>query len=144
MVVGVHPDGTLLPVFVTPSSADDKVAEGTSTGDVMTVKAEVQDGTVQYSIVGGNIDNAFDIDSSGKIKVKGLLDYEKVSEYKLVVRASKSGVSPALVQESTVTIQIKDINDNAPVFNVRGNFVEVTIQTNADARLVTSMVGYDS
>ena len=131
----------MLPIFISPARASKKILEGTSSGDVMTVKAITQSGKLQYSIVGGNIANAFDIDSNGKIVVKRELDYESVPEYKLVVRAAKSGVTPALVKETTVTIPIEDINDNGPVFNVRGSSVEVTIQTNANEGLVTSLVG---
>ena len=130
----------MLPIFVSPPKASRKIPEGTSSGDVMTVKVLAQGGALEYSIVGGNIDSAFDIDKSGKIVVKKEIDYERVPEYKLVIRATKSGVSPALVQETTVSIQIADVNDNTPVFNARGNSVEVTIQTNANSGLVTSMV----
>lgn len=140
VVIGVHPDGTPLPAFVNLPSISTKVLEGAASGDVMTVKAEAQGGSVQYSIVGGNLGGAFDIDSAGKIVIKSLLDYEAVSEYNLVLRATKTGASPALVQEATVTIPIGDVNDNKPVFNVRGNSVEVTVQTNAESGLLASMV----
>lgn len=139
-MVGVHPDGTALPVFINLPSIGSKIAEDVLGGDVMTVKAEAEGGTIEYSIVGGNINNAFDIDATGKLTVKGLIDYEEVPEYNLVLRATKSGVSPALVQETKVTIPIEDKNDNAPIFNARGSSVEVEIQTNADVGLLASMV----
>ena len=130
------------PIFASPSLASKKVPEGTASGDVMVVKTLPlpQGGKLEFSIVGGNIGNAFEIDNSGKIVVKNELDYERVSEYNLVVRAAKSGATPALVKEMTVTIKVDDINDNAPIFNARGSSVEVTIQTNANSGLVTSMV----
>ena len=134
------------PIFASPSLASKKIPEGTSSGDVMVVKTLPlpQGDKLEFSIVGGNIGSAFDIDSSGKIIVKNELDYERVPEYNLVVRATKSGATPVLVKEMTVTVKVDDINDNAPVFNVRGSSAEVTIQTNADSGLVTSMVSYEA
>lgn len=70
--------------------------------------------------------SAFEIDRySGKIILKKSLDYEMRHEYELRVTASDS----KYVANSSLLIQITDVNDNAPVFDklayytsVPGNF----------------------
>ncbi|XP_055003987.1 protocadherin Fat 3a isoform X1 [Boleophthalmus pectinirostris] len=74
-------------------------------------------GAVLYSIVSGDRENQFFIDLlSGVIKVNKQLDRETVPSYTLAVRALDSG-APPLSSTVTVTIDISDINDNAPAFS---------------------------
>ncbi|XP_030000794.1 protocadherin gamma-A4-like isoform X30 [Sphaeramia orbicularis] len=49
---------------------------------------------------------------TGEVKVAGLIDHEKVSSYEMQISA-KDGLG--LVSYATLTIEIIDINDNAPV-----------------------------
>ena len=75
-------------------------------------------GEVRYSIVSGNVNNAFRIDEvGGTITVSGnsVIDRETISEYTLTVRARDRG-SPSRTDRTTVRITIGDENDNAPVF----------------------------
>ncbi|XP_043520392.1 DE-cadherin [Frieseomelitta varia] len=68
---------------------------------------------VTYSIIFGNTDDSFYIeDTTGKIRVKKPLDYEKITEYNLTVRAF-DGVYNDTAQ---VKIFIENVNDNPPVF----------------------------
>ncbi|XP_012146913.1 DE-cadherin isoform X2 [Megachile rotundata] len=68
---------------------------------------------VTYSIIYGNTDDSFYIeDTTGKIRVKKPLDYEKITEYNLTVRAF-DGVYNDTAQ---VKIFIENVNDNPPVF----------------------------
>lgn len=68
---------------------------------------------ITYSIVGGNIDDAFAIeDKTGRINVKSKLDYEKIKQYNLTVRAF-DGLFSA---EAVVIIPISNVNDEAPLF----------------------------
>lgn len=68
---------------------------------------------IGYTIVSGNIGDAFKIESStGTIKVNSPLDYEKLTEYKLRIRAF-DGIYDDF---TNVTISIKNVNDNPPVF----------------------------
>ncbi|XP_017889849.1 DE-cadherin isoform X2 [Ceratina calcarata] len=68
---------------------------------------------VTYSIISGNTDDSFYIEgTTGKIRVKKPLDYEKNTEYNLTVRAF-DGVFNDTAQ---VKIFIENINDNPPVF----------------------------
>ncbi|XP_053541588.1 putative protocadherin beta-18 [Ictalurus punctatus] len=58
----------------------------------------------------------FSIDSdNGKIKVKGVIDFEKSKEYELNVEAIDEG---GQTDTSKVLIEIIDVNDNSPVINV--------------------------
>nr|XP_054595054.1 protocadherin alpha-8-like [Nothobranchius furzeri] len=61
-----------------------------------------------------NIYERFDLDKlSGKITVKGLLDYEDSDIYKLDIEASDRG-TPPLTGECSVIIKLIDVNDNPP------------------------------
>lgn len=68
---------------------------------------------VTYSIISGNTDDSFYIEgTTGKIRVNNPLDYEKITEYNLTVRAF-DGVFNDTAQ---VKIFIENVNDNPPVF----------------------------
>ena len=97
-----------------------------------------QNGEIIFSIISGNVGNAFVMNSiSGKISSNSNLDretrYDSLrglvwlplflthtffcrSLYYLVIRASDRG-SPSLTSETTVVITIGDVNDNSPVFH---------------------------
>ncbi|KAK7922741.1 hypothetical protein WMY93_009643 [Mugilogobius chulae] len=61
--------------------------------------------------------NVFSIDSkSGEVRVTGMIDFEKTSSYELQVSA-KDGLG--LVSYGTLTIDITDVNDNAPIINLK-------------------------
>ncbi|XP_043265483.1 DE-cadherin isoform X1 [Colletes gigas] len=68
---------------------------------------------VTYSIIYGNTDDSFYIEgTTGKIRVNKPLDYEKITEYNLTVRAF-DGLYNDTAQ---VKIFIENVNDNPPVF----------------------------
>ncbi|XP_045897355.1 protocadherin gamma-A11-like, partial [Micropterus dolomieu] len=82
-------------------------------------------GDVSYSFgnVNTKVRELFDVDpSTGEITVKGQLDYELDDSYEIDIQASDSGAVPFRTEKS-VTVNIKDMNDNAPV-------IEVTSQSN--------------
>ncbi|KAM9849746.1 protocadherin Fat 4-like [Aulostomus maculatus] len=77
-------------------------------------------GEVSYSFgnVHSKVRELFHVDpSTGEITVKGQLDYEVDESYEIDIQASDSGVVP-LRTDKSVTVNIKDINDNAPVIEV--------------------------
>jgi hypothetical protein len=78
-------------------------------------------GIASFSITGGNIGNVFAIDAVGAITVAnaGALDRETISSYTLTVVASDN-VNPDA--SATVSVNINDINDNAPVVDTVGPF----------------------
>ncbi|XP_068260197.1 protocadherin-23 [Nyctibius grandis] len=85
-------------------------------------------GEIEYSILSGNENAAFLIDSSrGILATNTGLDHENTSSYRLVVQAADKG-NPRLSATSIVRIQVLDINDNAPVVQPLG---EVEVPENA-------------
>uniref|UniRef100_A0A2K5E9T8 Dachsous cadherin-related 2 n=1 Tax=Aotus nancymaae TaxID=37293 RepID=A0A2K5E9T8_AOTNA len=73
-------------------------------------------GLIEYSILSGNQEEAFQIDAlSGVITTKAILDYELTSFYSLIVQATDKGM-PRLSNTTVIKIQVTDINDNAPAF----------------------------
>uniref|UniRef100_A0A8C6T5F0 Cadherin domain-containing protein n=1 Tax=Neogobius melanostomus TaxID=47308 RepID=A0A8C6T5F0_9GOBI len=61
--------------------------------------------------------HVFSIDhKTGEVKVKELIDYEKLPSYEMQISA-KDGLG--LVSYATLIIDITDVNDNAPVINLK-------------------------
>ena len=93
--------------------------EETSPGAVLvTIHANDSDRGVNsllsYKIISEN-DSMFSINSSsGEIRVLRSPDYEKLHQFNLTVQAKDHGIPP-LEANASVIINIRDINDNAPV-----------------------------
>ena len=91
--------------FTIAENADDRAMVGTITG------ADVDAGTtLTYSIIAGNTNDAFTIDSvSGDITVHGdnKLDHETTPSYSLMVTVSDG----SLEATATVTINVEDVNE---------------------------------
>lgn len=104
------------PVFVQDNYYVDRLPEDTNTNHlVLEVLATDRDtaSVIQYRIVEGNVGNSFKIDAlTGKISVAELLDYEKIKEYNLKVRAY-DGIYEAFTR---VQIKVENMNDNPPKF----------------------------
>ncbi|XP_071083815.1 cadherin-23-like [Haliotis cracherodii] len=78
------------------------------------------DGTVRYSITGGDSQGRFTIDeTTGQITLAKQLNRELVNSYTLIVTAADdvagSGTSRAVT--TSVTVTVGDANDNSPIFN---------------------------
>ncbi|KAH3880444.1 hypothetical protein DPMN_004358, partial [Dreissena polymorpha] len=107
------------PVF-NPSSYTNSIAEDAILGaSVVTVTATDADTAdkVVYSIISGNNDNKFAIDSNtGIIRVAGELnaDLSTTMTYTLVVKANE--VTTTNSATASVTITVSDVNDNTPKF----------------------------
>ncbi|XP_043223379.1 protein dachsous-like [Amphibalanus amphitrite] len=98
------------------------VWEGNSKGTfVVQVSATDADtganANVVYSIVEGNLDNAFVMESpsSGVVRTNIVLDREIRDEYQLTIIASDQG-RPQRVGHCSLHIRVIDINDNRPTF----------------------------
>ncbi|XP_040903737.1 protocadherin gamma-A11-like [Toxotes jaculatrix] len=112
------------PVF-TKDVYSAEINENSPTGTIVirvnaTDLDEGLNGEVSYSFgnVNSKVRELFDVDpSTGEITVKGQLDYEVDDSYEIDIQASDSGAVPFRTEKS-VTVNIKDINDNAPVIDV--------------------------
>ncbi|KAM8879835.1 protocadherin-23 [Spinachia spinachia] len=71
-------------------------------------------GQIEYSIVSGNPNQAFVLDSvRGILATRVLLDREITPSYKLVLQATDRG-NPPLSSTTTLRVQVVDVNDNSP------------------------------
>ena len=70
---------------------------------------------LSYHMMGGNIGSSFDIDDSGRVKLSGLLDYEKTTDYNLWLGV-RDNRSPPLSDHMRLTVTVTDENDNPPFF----------------------------
>ena len=72
---------------------------------------------ITYSLSGDST-NAFEIDpNNGVVKLKALLDYDKLRQYNLNVRATDQGVSPqSSTAPLTIIVQEVDKNRHPPIF----------------------------
>ena len=89
---------------------------------------------ITFSIVSGNDEDHFEIESdSGVIYTKAELDFEKITEYNLVVEAKDTKHRT----NASVTITILNINDNFPVFNATSYQVNIPENHMPDKGILT-------
>nr|XP_012234819.1 PREDICTED: cadherin-related tumor suppressor [Linepithema humile] len=115
-------DGNDPPEFL-QNLYDAKVSEGAVHGTrMLTVRAvdkdiKPQNNQFSYSIIGGNVDQAFKIDpQTGDIETAKHLDRETVPAYDLTIGAIDTG-SPPQTGTTMVHIELQDVNDNGPIFD---------------------------
>ncbi|KAL7843809.1 hypothetical protein AOLI_G00253210 [Acnodon oligacanthus] len=89
--------------------------------EILQVTATDQDrgsnAVVHFSIMSGNTRGQFYIDAqTGKMDLVSQLDYEMNKEYTLRIRAQDGGRPPLSNISGLVTVQVLDVNDNAPIF----------------------------
>ena len=53
---------------------------------------------------------------SGEISLIGSLDFEQTKQYRLLVVATDQGAQTSLSANMTLTVKVKDVNDNSPEF----------------------------
>jgi protocadherin Fat 1/2/3 len=97
---------------------------------VITVRATSKDegvnAEIKYDIVGGNGYFHWGVDAeTGAIFSNATLDYERIREYILTVRARDGPPENQLASQCTVNISIIDENDNAPQFSQESFSVSV-------------------
>ena len=78
-------------------------------------------GVQSYTIVSGNVGEAFDVDfdrakDSLDLVVKGSLDREKLDKYSMVLVAADDGQPPRSAS-MTLSVQVQDLNDSPPLFS---------------------------
>lgn len=134
------PDGP--PRYPDPSLSFD-IKEGIPAGRKIISVAAATTEYVIYKILSGNEDGVIQIDPfSGDLVTAQELDYEKTTQYKLRVKARDIKGRTA---EVNVTINVQDINDNAPFFidSVDGQ-IDRRVEADIDKETeVTQIEAYD-
>ncbi|KAL4226469.1 hypothetical protein ACF0H5_014452 [Mactra antiquata] len=107
------------PVFNTADNTvniNEDVVIGSTVATVTATDADIGDaGAIEFSIVSGNTDSNLAIDSvSGDVKVVATLDYETTTSYVLILHAVDK-LAIFRTGTSTLTVNINDVNDVAPV-----------------------------
>ncbi|KAG4067292.1 hypothetical protein HA402_000283 [Bradysia odoriphaga] len=118
------------------------IDEGKADAFVGTVHAtDADDGVnaeITYSIP---VDIPFKIDGrSGEIRTKTQLDYETQTEYKFVVTA-KDGAPDARLGTASVTVHVKDIPDEVPMFTE--STIETSLPENVPDYLLATVRAHD-
>ncbi|XP_078532937.1 protocadherin Fat 4 [Lissotriton helveticus] len=104
---------------------------------------EGMNGLVHYSVIKGNEENHFLIDSaSGQVTLIGILDYESTASYSLIILAVDSGTT-AQSSTCTLSIEVLDENDNTPFFPKSTLFVDA-LENMRIGELVSSVTATDS
>ncbi|EDO41767.1 predicted protein, partial [Nematostella vectensis] len=103
------------------SKYDVTVGENAEMGQIVTGLNLVVPGgnpvDVDYRIIKGNNDNndrKFGVDSTGRVRVIGRLDYEIRNRYVMIVEANVSAINQ--IARTVVVVQVLDINDVTPKF----------------------------
>lgn len=100
--------------FCTLSEAyvGESLPEGAYVTQIMARDAD-QDTVLEYSIVAGNDEKMFIIESkSGRVYTSAVLDFETKPSYDLLVQCS-DGINTAV---APLLVNLVDINDNVPTF----------------------------
>uniref|UniRef100_A0A3Q3WPX5 Cadherin-23 n=1 Tax=Mola mola TaxID=94237 RepID=A0A3Q3WPX5_MOLML len=123
------------PEFDITSDTSVDIAESTPMGEKVAVvlgrdKDAGLNGLVNFTLVAGNMEDVFKIKTVnhtyGEVYVNAPLDRESVDRYLLKVRAIDNG-SPPRHTDHSLTINILDVNDNAPLIeNQRGYNVSIS------------------
>ncbi len=129
------------PPVCDPSEVVADVAENASTNThIVTLEATDidvgPDGEIVYSMLSGD-STLFSVASTGDIFLLGDLDREVLDEYMLQVEACDRG-TPQLCCLFNVTIQVTDINDNPPAFELP--LYNLTVAENRVVDLTTFII----
>lgn len=91
----------------------ESLPEGAYVTQIVAHDADQVDTALEYSIVAGNDEKMFIIDSrTGKVYTSAVLDYEAKQSYDLLVQVS-DGINTAV---APLLVNLVDINDNSPQF----------------------------
>ncbi|CAG2161702.1 unnamed protein product [Oppiella nova] len=98
---------------------------------------------LRYSIIGGNTQGMFQMDSlNGEVSVIAPLDYETSHSYRLVLRAQDAG-SPPRSNTTQLLINVLDKNDNEPKFYT-SLFQETVLENSPIGSNIVRVQAYDA
>ena len=124
-----------VPITFESNSYSKSLPEDASVGfPVFTVKASRSGSSkgIKYSIVGGNAENTFTINSdNGKVTLAKKMDYETIKLHKLIIRAilPSSDNKPDVTAEVTGDVVVTDVNDNKPRFLLYQSVTRIAIES---------------
>ena len=102
-----------------------------------------QNSLLSYTIISGN-QSVFSINSSsGEITVLLSLDYETLHQLNLTVQAKDHGMPP-LEANASVVINIRDINDNAPIIASNSTLNLTLLESVSDGTFVVQINASDA
>ncbi|XP_053251573.1 neural-cadherin-like isoform X2 [Podarcis raffonei] len=110
------------PQFYEVAGLAEDVPLGTKVVQVIAVDLDSGlNGRFSYRLLNKSDPNGkFSVATDGWVLVAGLLDYETVAQYQLVVIATDMG-QPPLSGSATVLVALQDVNDNGPEFEAQYN-----------------------
>lgn len=109
------------PAFVSSETA--RVMEDAQAGSlvhhVVAVDGDLGDsGLVTYTMVAGNEEGLFTLEEkTGLLYLAAPLDYESQTSHSLTIQAQDQGL-PSLSSAQTLTVEVGDVNDQTPVFQL--------------------------
>ncbi|XP_048838791.1 protocadherin alpha-3-like isoform X6 [Brienomyrus brachyistius] len=99
-------------------------------------------GEVTYAFINkfsSRVSQLFDLDEkSGKIEIKGLVDFEENQIYDINIQASDGGPFP-LSTQCNVFVKVEDVNDNTPEIHITSQSNQ--IPENAPVGTVVALIG---
>ncbi|KAJ0061580.1 hypothetical protein NL108_005707, partial [Boleophthalmus pectinirostris] len=133
------------PVFSSPSAVS--VMEDQPVGFVILYvmardNDEGENGRVSYRIQAGNSAGRFSLNpSTGSLSILKALDREEHEVYNLTIVAEDHGI-PQLSTSQVLSVQVIDVNDEAPVFQ-RGEFETVVMENKGPGTTVLTVTATD-
>ncbi|XP_077983782.1 protocadherin Fat 4-like [Glandiceps talaboti] len=129
---------TFLPTIVAFDLDEDTPVDTVVTEDISaTSPKQGQEGAITYFLSGGNFNETFSIHQmTGHVSLAKSLDYEIIQVFYLWVEA-RDGSSPALSSFIKLTIDVGDINDNAPRFSESTYYGSVFEEQSAGVSVLT-------
>ncbi|EDO36707.1 predicted protein, partial [Nematostella vectensis] len=118
-------------------SITEDVAKGTVFGFVRANDADSgKNAKLSYSIPDEDVRKTFAVDEiTGNLSVVGDIDRERTGIYSFVVVVTDHGSSPR-VGFAVVSVQVKDVNDNQPIFRPQNYTVRISEGTSVGTKIV--------
>ncbi len=100
---------------------------------------DMRSNNITYSLLTNNVPFVIDPDT-GIVSVSGSLDYEKITNYTVIVRVVDGG-NPILsnLNVTSLTIFIRDVNDNPPVLS-NDSYSDFTVENSSIGRVVIDQI----